>query len=81
VPLGAPLKTFDITAVLQFALPTIPGVTISPTGLALLQAGTPDLQRDALATVPSALANLHAGGRSILSAAPWCPPAQGDGPG
>jgi hypothetical protein len=59
-PKGAPLKSFDITAVsANLALPAVPGVTVTPTGGQVLRAGTPDA---APVDLTAALASLHAGG-------------------
>ena len=58
-PLGAPTKTFNITAVAaNLALPGVPGVTITPTGFQVLRAGTPDAE----AVVGAGIETLHAGG-------------------
>jgi manganese oxidase len=61
-PNGAPLKTFNITAVsANLALAAVPGVTITPNGNAVLEAGTPNLERDQL-PAGVAISSLHAGG-------------------
>jgi hypothetical protein len=59
-PRGAPVKTFDITAVsANLALPGVAGVTIVPSGGQVLRAGTPDhMDVDSGADIKA----LHAGG-------------------
>jgi len=61
-PVGAPLKTFDITAVAaNLVLPKVDGVTITPTGDQVLRAGTPTPELGILPTNVN-IATLHAGG-------------------
>lgn len=61
-PNGAPLKTFNITAVLaNSVLPAVPGVTVTPNGDQVLAAGTPNPERAALPTGVN-INTLHAGG-------------------
>jgi hypothetical protein len=61
-PIGAPVKTFDVTAVAaNLALAAVPVVTITPTGDQVLRAGTPTLQQGQLPTGVN-INTLHAGG-------------------
>jgi len=61
-PKDAPVKTFNVTAVLaNKVLPTVAGVTITPTGDQVLAAGTTNLERALLPTGVS-INSLHAGG-------------------